>query len=264
MAAVKSIGDIMGANLISIQKRLDGFERRLLSRGHEELQPEAGFSGTQTFSCRYVNPHQQAGSQREGRKRWRQRGGLSALEAEDFKPRVLPQPTVTSTSLFPSALKRSDSLSTVSSLRLGGRSFRDPTSYVTPSGSRKIGGIDMTSAGEAARGIAELLKVLGRKGAGEEEVDDPEEYPPDQWYIDNLPYPWNVAPKSKKRGGDLTKIVTQAKVTPFSGSRDCYFQWRNKILGYLHKAPGAITAKMLALTAPTRHPGPRLEEDDPG
>jgi len=134
----------------------------------------------------------------------------------------------------------------VNSLRLGGRAIRDPRDYATQGG--EATGIS-TSADQVTSGMTKLLGLLGLEGAGEDEVDDPEEYPPDQWYIDNLPYPWNVAPKSKKRGADLTRIVTQAKVEPFSGGQDCYFQWRNKVLGYLHKSPGAITAKMLALTA---------------
>ncbi|CAM6054273.1 unnamed protein product [Sphagnum tenellum] len=247
LGAMNTMGDALGKSMLDLQKRMEEFEKRHSSRGYEAPQPEAGFSGTRPSATDRSTPTTRLAASAKA-EALAAASGLRA-EATDFKPRDLPPTTVTSTSLFPRAFKRSDSLSTVNSLRLGGRSFKDPTSYVTQGSSKKTGEIDFTSAGQAAQGFAELLKVFGRKGAGDDEVDDPEEYPPEQWYIDNLPYPWNVAPKSKKRGGDLTKIVAQAKVTPFSGSRDCYFQWRNKVLGYLHKAPGAITAKMLALTA---------------
>ena len=59
-----------------------------------------------------------------------------------------------------------------------------------------------------------------------------------------MPHPWNVAPRQKK--GDVNKLVNNSKVEPYDGKTD-YFDWRNKVLVCVHKAPGKISDKMCAL-----------------
>ena len=134
MGAMNIMGEALGKSIMDLQKQMEEFKRDISSRGYEVPQPEAGFSGIRPSATDKSTPTSRLAASAKAEAL----AAASSLRAEatDFKPRVLPQTTVTSTSLFPSALKRSDSLSTVNSMRLGGRSFRDPTSYVTPSGSK--------------------------------------------------------------------------------------------------------------------------------
>ena len=80
-----------------------------------------------------------------------------------------------------------------------------------------------------------------RSSSGEDDID---EYPPDRWYREVLPHPWNVAPKQKR--GNVNKIVNYHKIDLFDGKNN-FFDWRNKVLVCVHKAPGKISDKMCAM-----------------
>jgi hypothetical protein len=71
------------------------------------------------------------------------------------------------------------------------------------------------------------------------------EFPPDEWYFDNLPAPWNVPPIGRD-WQDVSKAAREADIPIFDGETG-YFEWRDLVIPLVHQIPDRRSACALAI-----------------
>jgi hypothetical protein len=79
--------------------------------------------------------------------------------------------------------------------------------------------------------------------------DLPDKESKEEFYLDKMPPPWNVMPRSAEKEADEIKLVQNTMNKKFEGTEEGkYFEWRPSVVECIHKANMGLNRKYLMLS----------------